>query len=286
MRIFILALSLLASICVAGQEKVPVKRFDHSGKFWMSWGYNRAWYTLSDIHIQGPEFDVNFYDVKAKDRPEPFGIKEYFGITHLSIPQNNYRLGYTINTHWGVSLGMDHMKYVVVNEQPVTMSGVVLPSENYSNNYAGSYIHTPVNLTRDLMRFEHTNGLNLLSADVEYTCRIAHLFRERVGIYWQTAAAAGILIPKTEVHLFADNQHPDGYGIDNKYHVAGYSASLRVGPEFRFLKHFFLRPQLRSGWIILPDIYVNNEAPVRADQQFGFAQFNVTAGGYFRIGKK
>ena len=42
------------------------------GKFWISWGYNRAWYSQSDIHIKGNDFDVVFYDVKAVDRPETF----------------------------------------------------------------------------------------------------------------------------------------------------------------------------------------------------------------------
>jgi hypothetical protein len=138
-------------------------------------------------------------------------------------------------------------------------------------------------LSSNLLKFEHTNGLNLLSADAEYTCRIAELFKNRLGIYWQTALGLGIVIPKTEAHIFADNEFPDGYGIDNKYHIAGYSASFRVGPEIRFLKNFFIRPQLRSGWMNLPDIYINNESPVRADQQLVFHQFQVTAGGYFHI---
>ncbi len=276
---FIFCLSLIAQ----AQEITPVQRFDQRGKFWMSWGYNRGWFTNSDIHIHGQDFDVNFYDVQAKDRPEKFGFKEYFSPTHLSIPQNNYRFGYVINHHWGVSIGMDHMKYVVVNGQDVTMSGVILPSTNHSNNFVGSYLNTPVTLSRELMRFEHTNGLNLLNVDAEYTCKVASLFKEKFGIYWQTSLGAGLLIPKTEAHLFADSQFPEGYGIDNKYHVAGYSASFRVGPEFRFLRNFFVKAQVRGGWIILPDIYINNEAPVRADQQFGFMQFNVTAGGYFPI---
>lgn len=283
MRRLILSLILSAPLVLSAQEITPVKRFDQSGKFWMSWGYNRAWYTTSDIHVHSNEFDVNFYDVKALDRPEKFTLVNYFSPTHLSIPQNNYRFGYVINQHWGISIGMDHMKYVVVNDQPVTMSGTVLPSDNYSNNYAGNYIQTPVNLTRNLMRFEHTNGLNLLNVDAEYSCRVAHLFKEKVGIYWQSTAGIGMVIPKTEAHLFADAQHPEGYGIDNKYHIAGYSASLRGGPEFRFFRNWFVRTQVRAGWIVLPDIYINNEAPVRADQQFGFLQFNVTAGGYFPI---
>jgi hypothetical protein len=283
MRSLSLYVLLFLSVSSTAQEITPVQRFDQTGKFWMYWGYNRAWYTNSDIHIHGQDFDVNFYDVKAVDRPEKFGLKEYFSPTRLSIPQNNYRFGYVINQHWGVSIGIDHMKYVVVNGQEVTMSGVVLPATNRSNNYVGSYINTPVTLSRDLMRFEHTNGLNLFSVDAEYTCRVAKLFKEKFGIYWQTNAGIGMLVPKTEAHLFSDTQFPEGYGIDNKYHIAGYAASLRVGPEFRFLRNFFVKAQLRGGWIILPDVYINNEAPVRADHQFGFMQFNMTAGGYFPI---
>ena len=74
---------------------------------------------------------------------------------------------------------------------------------NRSNNYVGSYINTPVNLNSNLLKFEHTDGLNLLSADAEYTCRIAELFKNRLGIYWQTVLGLGIVIPKTEAHIFA-----------------------------------------------------------------------------------
>jgi hypothetical protein len=280
MRKLCFAILLFNCFPLGAQENNPLNQ---AGKFWMSWGYNRAWYPQSDIHIHGTDFDVVFYDVNAKDRPEAFSLKNYFSITRLSIPQNNYRFGYQVNQHWGFSMGLDHMKYVVRNDQEVNMSGVVLPADNRSNNYVGSYINTPVYLSSNLLKFEHTNGLNLLSADAEYTCRIAELFKNRLGIYWQTALGLGIVIPKTEAHIFADAEFPDGYGIDNKYHIAGYSASFRVGTEFRFLKNFFVRPQLRSGWMNLPDIYINNESPVRADQQLVFHQFQVTAGGFFHI---
>lgn len=280
MRKFLIPIILLSCFQLGAQETNPLNQ---DGKFWLSWGYNRAWYPKSDIHIHGNDFDVMFYDVKAVDRPEAFSLKSYFSITRISIPQNNYRIGYKVNQHWGFSLGLDHMKYVVRNDQEVNMSGVVLPASNRSNNYVGSYINTPVYLNSNLLKFEHTNGLNLLSADAEYTCRIAELFKNRLGIYWQTVLGLGIVIPKTEAHIFSDNEFPDGYGIDNKYHIAGYSASFRVGPEIRFLKNFFVRPQLRSGWMNLPDIYINNEAPERADQQLVFHQFQVTAGGYFHI---
>jgi hypothetical protein len=252
----------------------PEPAFNHTGKWSASWGYNRAWFTLSDLHIHGTNFDIMIYDIKAKDRPQPFSIDDYFNPAKITIPQNNYRIGYNFNNHWSVSMGLDHMKYVMVQDQIADVSGVV--SSEISPKYAGSYLNTPVKMTSDFLRFEHTNGLNLHSIDLEYTNKILHLFKNKFGIYWQSGAGGFLVIPKSEVHVF-------GYGLDNRYHIAGYSFSVKTGPEFRFLKHFFIRSQLRTGWMYLPDILVSNNDPARASQQFGYLEWFIVAGGYFNI---
>jgi hypothetical protein len=252
----------------------PEPAFNQSGKWSAYWGYNRAWFTSSDLHIRGTNFDIMIYDVKAKDRPQPFSFDDYFNITKITIPQNNYRVGYNFNNHWSLSMGLDHMKYVMVQDQIADVSGVV--TADISPKYAGSYLNAPVKMTSDFLRFEHTNGLNYHSIDLEYNNKVVHLFKDKIGIYWQTGAGGFLVIPKSEVHVF-------GYGLDNRYHIAGYSFSVKTGPEIRFLKHFFIRSQVRTGWMYLPDILVSNNDPARASQQFGYLEWFIVAGGYFNL---
>jgi hypothetical protein len=34
----------------------------------------------------------------------------------MTIPQTNFRIGYFINDHYSIALGVDHMKYVAQNQ--------------------------------------------------------------------------------------------------------------------------------------------------------------------------
>jgi len=88
-----------------------------TNKAWnFSWCYNRAWFSNSDLQIKGGnKEDFTVYNVTAKDQATKFTLKDYFGIQHIWIPQYNYRFGYRINKNWAISIGLDHMKYVMTN---------------------------------------------------------------------------------------------------------------------------------------------------------------------------
>ena len=54
--------------------------FDFNDKFYnyrlyFYWGYNRDYFSHSDIHFHGPGYDFTVYDVTARDRPEKFSFK-------------------------------------------------------------------------------------------------------------------------------------------------------------------------------------------------------------------
>lgn len=58
--------------------------------------------------------------MKATDRQTPFGMI-YFDPVLFTIPQYNARLGYFFKDNWSISIGMDHMKYVMVQDQMATL---------------------------------------------------------------------------------------------------------------------------------------------------------------------
>ena len=92
-------------------------------RFFFYWGYNRATFAKSDIHFSGPDYDFTLFDVVAKDRPTKFNFKTYFSPTSITIPQYDYRFGFFLTRHFAISIGMDHMKYVVTNDQTVAHVG-------------------------------------------------------------------------------------------------------------------------------------------------------------------
>jgi hypothetical protein len=250
-----------------------------SNKAWsFSWGYNRAWFSNSDLHIKGGnKEDFTVYNVTAKDRPTKFTIKNYFGIQHIWIPQYNYRFGYRINKNWAISLGLDHMKYVMDNDQYAQVSGVI--SQEASPKYAGSYLDTRMLISQDFLKFEHTDGLNLLSFDAEYYIQLFVNKKNTLGVYLQSGVGGIFVIPRSDVRIFEK-------GLNNRFHLAGYSISAKSGPEFRFYKRYFLRSQVRFGGIYLPDVLTANDDPIRIEHGFTFLQWNVTAGLYFGFKKK
>ncbi|MFB0925367.1 MAG: hypothetical protein QMB65_08805, partial [Vicingaceae bacterium] len=69
----------------------------NKGKIYAFWGWNRGWYSNSDIHFTGDNYDFTLNDIEATDRQSPFNMGVYFGITTITIPQTNFRLGYFIN---------------------------------------------------------------------------------------------------------------------------------------------------------------------------------------------
>ncbi len=230
-------------------------------RFFFYWGYNRATFAKSDIHFSGPDYDFTLFDVVAKDRPTKFNFKTYFSPTTLSIPQYDYRFGFFLTRHFALSLGVDHLKYVVVNDQTVRMSGVI--SERASKKYAGSYLQRPIRLSDDFLRYEHTDGLNLVNLDLEYHLPVLQLAHTNLALHLMTGIGGIWVVPRTDAHVF-------GYGLNNKFHLAGYSLAGKAGLRLYVLKRVFLMMETKVGYVTLPDILLRNALPQRANQNIFF----------------
>jgi len=271
-RSLLTAFGLVLLLAAHAQE--PTLRGD-KGSFFAHWGYNRAWYSLSDIQFNGPGYDFTLCDVVAKDRPVPFG-KDYFKLTYISIPQYNYRIGWHFQDQWSLSLGLDHMKYVVQNDQVVRMDGYA--DETLSHQATGQDGSRDVALTEDLLRYEHSDGLNLLSIDLDHYNALWTSASGKQRLRFYKGVHAGPVIPRSDVRLF-------GNGINNRFNIAGFGVGAQLGFHFTFLKHFYLRNTLKAGWIDLPNVLTTGNDVDHAKQHFWFVQHAIVFGGQFRFGK-
>jgi hypothetical protein len=265
-------LFLVLSLGAHAQETAPK---GDKGSFFVHWGYNRAWYNSSDIHFNGPEYDFTLRDVVAKDRPVPFG-KDYFRPTYIWIPQYNYRFGWHLQDRWSLSLGLDHMKYVVQNDQVVRMDGYA--DEALSHQGTGQEGSRDVALTEDFLRYEHSDGLNLLSIDLDHYNTLWASTSDKQRLRFYQGVHAGPVIPRSDVRLF-------GSGINNRFNIAGFGVGAQLGFHFTFLKHFYLRNAVKAGWIDLPNVLTTGKDVDHAKQHFWFVQHAVVFGGQFRLGK-
>src|SRR3990167_4735550 len=129
------------------QKKQPDKIYhpssSHHRSWYVSWGYNKDYWSDSNIHISQPSLgnDFTVHNVSASDCP---GWNTGIFNTDLMTPQYNIRIGHFLNrTHtWAIELNFDHTKYNtdlyqiarvegVINGQPVNQNQTLTPSYFY-----------------------------------------------------------------------------------------------------------------------------------------------------------
>lgn len=247
------------------------------GSLFLYWGYNRAGFSNSNIHFNGPGYDFTLRHVVANDRPADFSLEGYFAPDQMWIPQYNYRVGWFLRERWSLSLGLDHMKYVMAQNQVVRMDGWVDASR--SAEFATEDGSQEVTLTPEFLKYEHTDGLNLLSVDLEHYDGLWGSRNGRQRLHVFEGIHAGPVIPRSDVRLF-------GEGVNNVFHVAGLGVGAQLGLHFTFLDHFFLRATAKGSWIELPDVLTTGTTEDRASQHFWAYQGSLVFGGQFRIGRK
>lgn len=267
-------LIILLSLSISAQE-VQKKKVSNKGKFFVYWGWNWANYSDSDIRFKGDNYDFTLRNVKANDRPSDFTFKQYFGITNLTKPQTNVRIGYFFKENYTISIGVDHMKYVVNNDQFVDIDGNI----NFGNKYDGAYTGQQIQLTEDFLRLEHTDGLNYINTQLYRFDDISSWFgleSDSFQINITEGVGAGILFPRTDTTLLGQERHDD-------YHVSGYGLSAGFGLNITFLKHFFIQADLKGGYINMQNVKISTNSADSASQDFFFLQNNILIGGKFRL---
>lgn len=247
------------------------------GSFTFFWGYNREFFSRSNIHFSSPDYNFTLYNLRAKDRQSPFSFDVYLNPKWFSVPQYNYRFGYYLTDRVCLSMGLDHMKYVMVDNQTATISGNI--SSAASEKYKGVYERDSIFVSPEFLQFEHTNGFNLLSVEADFVQPAFHFFKNKFSIAFYSGVGAGTIIPKTEVYVL-------GYGLDNRFHLAGYSFIAKAGPRLNFGKNLFIAADLKGGYANLPSVIVHNDAPYKASHSLWFLEYYVVGGVRFRIGKK
>ena len=256
-------LILLLTAFGARAEWFP--EMQRKGNFFGGWGWNRSAYTKSDIHFTGEGYDFTLYNVQAKDRQTQFEAKTYFGLKTLTIPQTNMKFGYFLNDHVALTLGVDHMKYVMVQNQKVAFDGSIDDA-----TYMNMVEDNSVKLTPQFLTFEHTDGLNYLLAEIEFYQGIYSGGFVDINAYG--GIGAGALMPKSNVKLM-------GYPRNDEFHFAGYGANTKLGVELLFGNHFYVRGECKAGYIHMPSIVTRHESiSDRASQRFGFAAIDMMFG--------
>ncbi|MEL1247651.1 hypothetical protein [Flavobacterium helocola] len=260
------------------QETVenPEKYTAHNkGKFYIFWGGNRESFSKSDIRFKGADYDFTLHNVSAHDKPKGFHI-DYFNPARMTIPQTNLRIGYFISDHYNISIGFDHMKYVMYNDRRVSYSGYYPNPGTYNENPANGEL----TLDEDFLLFEHTDGLNYVNTEISRVDDISKLFKinntDKIQVNVTEGIGGGFLYPKTNTTLLGKDRY-------DEFNIAGYGVSAKVGLNVTFFKYFFIQTELKGGYIEMNNIRTTQDKADSAEQNFWFLQKILTIGGIFRI---
>lgn len=271
----------LISINISAQKTDSIRyTTTNKGKFFISWGGNRDAYSRSDIRFKGENYDFTVKDASAIDKPKGWHI-DYINPTRITIPQTNFKIGYFISDHYTISIGEDHMKYVMNRNRYKTLDGYInLPDNEVGSEFNDEFDNETYFVSEDFLKFEHTNGLNYVYLEFARYDDISSLFKiNNTGKFQLNITegfGAGILYPKTNTTLLGKDRY-------DEFHLAGYGISLNVGLNFTFFKHFFIQTDLRGGYINMNDIRTTSNKAESASQHFWFLQRVISFGAIFRI---
>lgn len=292
---FLFFILLGFSLSTFAQEEISVQKYaaHNKGKFFVMWGGNRESYSKSDVNFRGKDYNFTVDNMAAHDKPKGWHL-DYINPAKMTIPQTNLRLGYFFSDHYSVTIGVDHMKYVMTQNQIANVTGNInLPVDQAGSIYNGVYNNIPVDMSQGgaqeggseglgtaFLMYEHTDGLNYVNTEVSRFDDISKWFNlpniDKVQINLTEGLGAGLLYPKTNTTLLGKERHDD-------FHVSGYGVSAKAGINVTFFKHFYVQGELKGGYINMQDIRTTTSSEDKASQDFFFFQRIIAVGGIFRI---
>jgi hypothetical protein len=272
--------ALLSISTIQAQEEVKVQEkytAHNKGKFFVSWGGNRESYSKSDITFKGTDYNFTIENAVAQDKPKGWHI-DYINPARMTIPQTNFRMGYFINDHYSVAVGVDHMKYVLLQDQVAQFNGFYPNPGSYDELIIGQ--PNSIKITEKFLRYEHTDGLNYVNTEFSRHDDISSLFKinntDKIQINLTEGVGVGLLYPKTNATLLGKDRYDD-------FHVSGFGTSIKAGLNITFFKHFYIQGEIKGGYINMQDIRTTQSLDDSASQDFFFLQRIIAFGGIFKI---
>ncbi|WP_231464416.1 MULTISPECIES: hypothetical protein [unclassified Pedobacter] len=227
------------------------RNFSRKGDFYFHWGYNSSWYGKSDIRFEGPNYDFTLSDVTARDRQSKLSWS-YLNPSLITVPQYNIRAGYFIKDNYSISIGWDHMKYVVDIPQTVAINGYIGSNISHDNaptgSLAGTYNGQIINVKESMLTYEHTDGFNYANIEVERYDDIWVAPSGNTSLTLETGLGGGLLVPRSDVRLF-------GQGRNNHFSISGYGVSAKIGLKFYVWKHIYLQNTTKVGATNLTNVH-------------------------------
>jgi len=227
-------------------------------EIWISWGYNRDWHSKSDAMFKTLYGDFTIHDAYGDDVPKKFGIY-YFDPEKISIPQYNIEIGVMFNDKWGMDLHMDHMKWKFDRLRDYEITGDFSKKVWSTRGSRKTFEEAIRDKDASWLRFEHTDGYNYLSLGLIRNLKLVESKSGNFDIDARVSGGAGLMVPRTDIRLYyqKDDGGSDRYGINNKFHIAGYGVHADARLKFTFWDKVFLQATVRGSRIKVKNALVD-----------------------------
>lgn len=241
---------------------------ERKGEFYFSWGYNKEWYTRSNVKVDQPLLNNNYTlkNVQSHDHP---GWDEGLFSQPISIPQYNYRFGYFFNKKKGLAfeINFDHTKHIIRDGQPIRISGTL----NKRN------IDSVVNFSEaNGFYYFLNNGANFLLFNI---VKRWHWYGSKTGGFKLDAlgkAGIGPVIPHVQNSFF-------GQANDPGFQLGGWNIGLEGCVRATFFKHVFLEFSNKLDYASYSNLKIYQGT---ARQAFGTYELILSLGYTLPAGRK
>lgn len=253
-------LNLSARNTVNDQQSDSISEANNHS-WYFSWGYNKDYWSDSDIHISQPALNNNFtvHNVAASDDPEwTTGIFN----KNLMSPQYNIRIGHFLNrAHtWAIEVNFDHTKYNTNLYQTAHITGVI----------NGAPVDRNQVLTPTYFNYLLHNGFNNLMINIVRRKPFYMIPRTGIKIVGVAKFGMGILLPHPINTILGNTVDvgPKKWGNylgwrNGWWQVGGFTTGVEVGAQVVFSKWIYLELTDKEAFNRLTDIQVYQG---RADQ--------------------
>lgn len=265
----------------AGQKRKYSKKkeADAKGTLFFYWGYNRSFYTKSNIQFQGSGYDFTMAGARAHDNPSKLGW-HYLNPKSLTVPQFNIRIGYYIKNNWAISFGYDHLKYIFADQNQVRLSGYIEPGLDTESNLSGNYDNADYTTDRTNFHYENSDGLNYLRFELTRSYQWYKTKSGWFGFTTNASASAGALLSYNDFRFAGQNDM-------RTISLSGYGLSAHLGLRFEFFQHVFLQANYGGGFMHQVHVKTRpNDVSAYARHAYGFMEMNVVIGALFYIRTK
>jgi len=275
-RFFILTAFLICVHPANAQKgwKYKKKFTTQKNAVYFFWGYNRSAYTPSTVTFSGPDYNFTAFDLRAKDRPTKT-LRTYVNPMTMSVPQFNIRLGWYYKERWDVSVGYDHMKYVMRKGQTLLLNGVI---EGTTGSLNGTYTNDDgeIPIFENELHYENTNGLNYISVQLHNTKPFVKTDDQNFVIQRRWGFGTGPVVTQTDFNWDSQTYH-------SNFKFGGYGIAVDGGLRFDFLRRLFVQSNAVFGFIHLPKNATVQHQGHYVKQMFGYFEWEVVAGFFLYL---